>query len=88
MDKNKDAVPDEHLALLQGAEFNFLVEMIQDNNNSNSGSDSPVIMKRLCHHEFDPNSFSRGAFPDQQSKASQLGQETHPGLYLQGKFYW
>ncbi|ORZ20537.1 P-loop containing nucleoside triphosphate hydrolase protein [Absidia repens] len=41
MDKNKDAVPDEHLALLQGAEFSFLVDMIQENNNSNSGSDSP-----------------------------------------------
>ncbi|KAI8337239.1 P-loop containing nucleoside triphosphate hydrolase protein [Chlamydoabsidia padenii] len=42
MDKNKDAVPDEHLALLQGAEFSFLVDMIQDNNNSNSGSESPT----------------------------------------------
>ncbi|KAI8343918.1 P-loop containing nucleoside triphosphate hydrolase protein [Chlamydoabsidia padenii] len=45
MDKNKDAVPDEHLALIQGAQFNFLVNMIQDNNNNsinnNSGSESP-----------------------------------------------
>ncbi|KAI8093452.1 P-loop containing nucleoside triphosphate hydrolase protein [Halteromyces radiatus] len=42
MDKNKDTVPDEHLALLQGAEFNFLVDMLQENNSSNSGSDSPT----------------------------------------------
>jgi myosin heavy subunit len=49
MDKNKDAVPDEHLALLQGAGFDFLVNMIKDNNNNSSsnssnsnGSESPV----------------------------------------------
>ncbi|ORX62287.1 hypothetical protein DM01DRAFT_1331734 [Hesseltinella vesiculosa] len=29
MDKNKETVPDEHLALLHGAQFQFLVDMIQ-----------------------------------------------------------
>jgi myosin-5 len=28
IDKNKDTVPDEHLALLQGSEFEFLVEVL------------------------------------------------------------
>ncbi|ORZ05110.1 P-loop containing nucleoside triphosphate hydrolase protein, partial [Absidia repens] len=42
MDKNKETVPDEQLALLHGADFNFLVDIIQENNNSNSGSESPT----------------------------------------------
>ncbi|KAF7722644.1 Myosin type-2 heavy chain 1 [Apophysomyces ossiformis] len=29
LDKNKDTVPDEHLALLQGAEFDFLKEVLE-----------------------------------------------------------
>lgn len=28
IDKNKDTVPDEHLALLQGSDFDFLVEVL------------------------------------------------------------
>jgi hypothetical protein len=62
MDKNKDAVPDEHLALLQGAEFNFLVDMIQDNNNSSSGSDSPVMTGKLCSPKYHPNSSPYAVF--------------------------
>lgn len=28
IDKNKDTVPDEHLALLQGSDFEFMVEVL------------------------------------------------------------
>lgn len=28
IDKNKDTVPDEHLALLQGSDFDFLTEVL------------------------------------------------------------
>lgn len=42
LDKNKDTVPDELLALLQNADFKFLVDLVQTNN---AEADAPVRKK-------------------------------------------
>lgn len=92
MDKNKDAVPDEHLALLQGAGFDFLVKMIKDNNsnsncNNSTGSESPVNLITNYHRtSIRLISLVSFFFLDQQPEASQSGQKTHSWLYIQGTF--
>ncbi|KAI9300839.1 P-loop containing nucleoside triphosphate hydrolase protein [Cunninghamella echinulata] len=50
LDKNKDAVPDELLALLQGSEFKFLVDMVQNTNveaeSSNNNAKRLSVVKK------------------------------------------
>ncbi|KAI9496210.1 P-loop containing nucleoside triphosphate hydrolase protein [Zychaea mexicana] len=46
IDKNKDTVPDEHLALLQGSEFDFLKE-VMDKAAANNPAPTPEKSKRM-----------------------------------------
>ncbi|KAG2220418.1 hypothetical protein INT45_000643 [Circinella minor] len=46
LDKNKDTVPDEHMALLQGSEFEFLKE-VMDRAAANNPTPTPEKSKRM-----------------------------------------
>lgn len=49
IDKNKDTVPDEHLSLLQDAEFDFLKDVLEKAAANNS---VPTVKKRI--HMYEP----------------------------------
>ena len=50
MEKNKDTVPDEHLTLLENAEFEFLADMIKRANAASTPSPTNSIVS--CHFLF------------------------------------